>query len=500
MPTSLAELLTATASAHADRPALKLDDTVVTYAVLNEGATRIAGLLKDRGVAPGDRVGIMLPNVPYFGIVYYGVLRAGGVVVPMNVLLKGREVAFYLGDSGAKHIFAWHDFAEPAEAGASEAGAEAILVKPGEFEQLVMDAPRAEEDAPREREDTAVILYTSGTTGTPKGAELTHANLLENCTVSARTLIEVSEQDMVLGALPLFHSFGQTCGLNAAVATGACLTLIPRFDPVKALEIIQRDAVTVLEGVPTMYHAMLNAANKDEADTSSLRVCVSGGSAMPVEVMKAFERQFDCVVLEGYGLSETSPVASFNHPDQERKPGSIGTPIAGVEMKAVDDDDNEVATDEVGEVVIRGHNVMKGYWNRPAATEEVVRGGWFHSGDMATVDADGYFFIVDRKKDMIIRGGYNVYPREIEEVLYEHPAVSEAAVIGVPDDSLGEEVAAMVVLKQGEEANADDIRAFVKDRVAAYKYPRKVWFSDELPKGPTGKILKREIKAPAEAK
>jgi long-chain acyl-CoA synthetase len=310
--------------------------------------------------------------------------------------------------------------------------------------------------------------------------------------VTAKTLIDVSHEDVVLGALPLFHSFGQTCGMNAAVAHGACLTLIPRFEPVKALEIIARDRVTILEGVPTMYHAMLQVP--EPPDTSSLRVCVSGGSAMPVEVMKAFERAFDCIILEGYGLSETSPVASFNHPDRERKAGSIGTPIEGVEMKLVDEDDNDVAQGDVGEIVIRGHNVMKGYWQREDATEEVMRGGWFHSGDMATQDEDGYFFIVDRKKDMIIRGGYNVYPREIEEVLYEHPAVSEVAVIGVPDDALGEEVAAMVVLKG--DASEDDLRAFVKDRVAAYKYPRKIWFSDELPKGPTGKILKREIKTP----
>src|SRR3954452_16821691 len=493
MPTSLAQLLTEAAGAHAARPALKLDDTVVNYAVLNEGATGIAGLLKDKGLQPGDRVGIMLPNVPHFAFAYYGVLRAGGVVVPMNVLLKGREVAFYLKDSGAKHLFAWHDFGEAAEAGAQEAGAEAILVKPGESEQLVMNAPRADQDEPREPEDTAVILYTSGTTGTPKGAELTHDNLIENCTVTARTLVQITEQDMILGALPLFHSFGQTCGLNASVAFGACLTLIPRFEPRKALEIIARDKVTVLEGVPTMYHAMLNL----EGDTSSLRVCVSGGSAMPVEVMKTFEKQFDCMILEGYGLSETSPVASFNHPDRERKPGSIGTPIQGVEMKVVDDEGGDVEQGGVGEIVVRGHNVMKGYWGREDATAGVFRDGWFSTGDMATVDEDGYFFIVDRKKDMIIRGGYNVYPREIEEVLYEHPAVSEAAVIGIADDALGEEVAAMVVLREGAEATADDIRAFAKERVAAYKYPRQVWFSDQLPKGPTGKILKREIKVPA---
>src|SRR3954451_24632653 len=498
MPESLAQLLTETAERHPDRPALKVDDSVANYAVLNEGATRIAGYLKEKGLKPGDRVGIMLPNVPYFGVVYYGVLRAGGVVVPMNVLLKGREVEFYLSDSGAKHLFAWHDFGEAATAGAAAAGAEGVLVKPGEFEQLVMGAPRAEQDEPRAGSDTAVILYTSGTTGTPKGAELTHSNLVNNCIRGARDLATITEEDVILGALPLFHSFGQTCCLNGAVASGACLTMIPRFEPGKALEIIQRDKVTLFDGVPTMYHAMLNHPDRESADVSCLRMCISGGSAMPVEVMRSFEEAFDCVILEGYGLSETSPVASFNHPGRERKPGSIGTPIAGVEMKLVDDDGAEVAQGGVGEIVIRGHNVMKGYWNRPDATAAVMRDGWFASGDMATVDSDGYFFIVDRKKDMIIRGGYNVYPREIEEVLYEHPAVSEAAVVGVPDDSLGEEVAAVVVLKTSAEASADEIRAYVKERVAAYKYPRKIWFSDALPKGPTGKILKREIKAPSE--
>jgi long-chain acyl-CoA synthetase len=496
MPDSLAQLLTETAAEHGDRPALKLDDSVANYAVLNEGATRIAGLLKDRGLAPGDRVGIMLPNVPYFGVVYYGVLRAGGVVVPMNVLLKGREVEFYLSDSGARHVFAWHDFGEAAKAGADAAGADAILVAPGEFEQLVINAPRAEEDEPRTGDDTAVILYTSGTTGTPKGAELTHANLVRNAVGVARDLAGITPDDVILGALPLFHSFGQTCCLNAAVGAGAAVTLIPRFDPGKALEIVARDRVTVFEGVPTMYHAMLNHASAGGADTSSLRLCISGGSAMPVEVMRSFEEKFSCIILEGYGLSETSPVASFNHPDRERKPGSIGTPIAGVEMQVVDDDDAEVGQGEVGEIVIRGHNVMKGYWERAEATEEVMRGGWFHTGDMARVDEDGYFFIVDRKKELIIRGGYNVYPREVEEVLYEHPAVSEAAVVGVADESLGEEVGAAIVLRAGADADADDIRAFVKERVAAYKYPRRIWFADELPKGPTGKILKREIEAP----
>jgi len=496
MSSNLAQLLTQTASEHGDRPALKLDDVVVTYQMLDEGAARVAGLLRARGLQPGDRVGIMLPNVPYFGLVYYGVLRAGGVVVPMNVLLKAREVKFYLSDSGAKHVFAWHDFLTDAEPGAQEAGTEVIAVRPGEFERLLAEAPRQAEDVPREESDTAVILYTSGTTGTPKGAELTHANMLNNCRYGAVELIDVSERDVFLGGLPLFHSFGQTCCLNAAVRAGACLNLIPRFDPGKALEIIERDKVTLFDGVPTMYHAMLNHPDRERYDISCLRMCVSGGSAMPVEVLRAFEEAFGCIILEGYGLSESSPVASFNHPDRERKPGSIGTPITGVAMKVVDDEGNDVPRGGVGEIVIRGHNVMKGYWNRPDATAEVLSDGWLRTGDLAKVDDDGYFFIVDRRKDMIIRGGYNVYPREIEEVLYEHPGVLEAAVIAVPDTALGEEVGAAVVLRDGSDADADEIRAFVKERVAAYKYPRHIWFTAELPKGATGKVLKREIRVP----
>jgi long-chain acyl-CoA synthetase len=492
---NLATILTESAASVPDHVALKLDDLEVTYALLDEASARLAGLLRSQGFSPGDRVGIMLPNVPYFAVCYYGVLRAGGIVVPMNVLLKHREVAFYLRDPGARFLFAWHDLAPDAQAGAEETGAQCLLVAPGEFEKLLQDAEAAREVADVEDSETAVVLYTSGTTGTPKGAELTHANLARNCEVSRR-LFDLGPDAVTLGALPLFHSFGQTCALNATIGGGGTLTLIPRFDPAKALEIIQRDQVTVFEGVPTMYGAMLHCADREKFDTSSLEVCASGGSAMPVELMRGFEDAFHCKVLEGYGLSETSPVASFNHPGRERKPGSIGTPIDGVEMKVVDEDGHEAPQGEVGEIVIKGHNVMKGYWNRPEATEETIRDGWFHSGDMAEVDEDGYFFIVDRKKDMIIRGGYNVYPREIEEVLYEHPAVREAAVVGVPDDNLGEEVGAAVSLKEGAEASAEELREFVKDQVAAYKYPREVWFVDELPKGPTGKILKREIEPP----
>ena len=291
-------------------------------------------------------------------------------------------------------------------------------------------------------DDVAVILHTSGTTGKPKGAMLTHGNLGRNADVSVRTLVETGPDDVVMGCLPLFHVFGLTCGLNGAVLSGATLTLIPRFDPRKALEVIERDAVTVFEGVPTMYSALLGVADEAAAEaTRTLRVCVSGGAAMPVQVLTDFEKAFGCEVLEGYGLSESSPAAAFNHPHRERKVGSIGTPIEGVQMRVVDLDGAEVPQGQTGEIQIRGHNVMKGYWNLPDATKATITpDGWLATGDVGRVDEDGYFYIVDRTKDMIIRGGYNVYPREIEEVLYEHPAVAEAAVIGIPHDSLGEEV------------------------------------------------------------
>jgi long-chain acyl-CoA synthetase len=499
MSANLASLLTEAAERDAEHTALKLDDTELNYGLLNEGSARIAGYLRAQGVEPGDRVGIMLPNVPYFPVIYYGILRAGGIVVPMNPLLKRREVKFYVEDPGQKVLFAWGDFAEAAEGGAEDGGATCVLVKPGEFEQFVGGQEPVYELSDRDGSDTAVILYTSGTTGTPKGAELTHDNMRKNVEIS-RGLFDAGPEDIVLGALPLFHSFGQTCGMNTTIAAGGTLTLIPRFDPGKALEIIERDEVTVFEGVPTMYSAMLHHEAADSTDVSALRVCASGGAAMPGEVLRAFEEKFGTQVLEGYGLSETSPVASFNHPDRERKVGSIGTPIDGVEMKVVDEDGNDLPTGEVGEIVIKGHNVMKGYWNRPDATEESIKDGWFHTGDMAQVDDDGYFFIVDRKKDMIIRGGYNVYPREIEEVLYEHPAVREVAVVGVPHDELGEEVGAVVALKEGESADEDELRSYAKEQVAAYKYPRQIWFVDELPKGPTGKILKREIEVPEEVR
>ena len=496
--TNLASNLANTTRAHADRVAVRVDDATMTYGELDEASARVAGMLRERGFKPGDRVGIMLPNVAEFPVAYYGVLRAGGIVVPMNPLLKRREVAYYLADSGAGLIFAWHAFADEARGGAEQADAEAVVVDPASFADLLASAAPDHDVADRDGEDTAVILYTSGTTGQPKGAELTHANLTSNAEVVRTDIIRARPDDVIFGGLPLFHAFGQTCALNLAIASGACLTLLPRFDAENALRIIAEPPGNRIRRRADDVRRAAARPDRADYDVSALRMCFSGGAALPVEVLRGFEKAFGCTVLEGYGLSETSPVASFNLPDRERKPGSIGTPIRGVQMRVVDKDDHEVPQGEVGEIVICGPNVMKGYWHRPEATAEAIRDGWFHTGDLARVDEDGYFYIVDRKKDLIIRGGYNVYPREIEEVLYEHPAVAEAAVIGLPHPALGEEVGAAVTLKAGAGVTAEELREYVKSQVAPYKYPRDVWIEEELPKGPTGKILKREIIIPAD--
>ncbi len=494
---NLANLLTTTAAEHPDAPAIRLDDVQLDYKSLDAMSSLVAGLLQEKGVEPGDRVALMMPNVPYFPVIYYGILKAGAAVVPMNVLLTGRESEFYIKDSGAKVLFAWHDFAEAAEAGSADTDAELILVKPGEIEPVVAAATPISEVVDRSAEDTAVILYTSGTTGTPKGATLSHGNIASNVATNVE-MFGFTPDDVLFGGLPLFHSFGQTCAMNSAIAAGASITLLPRFDAEKALEIIDRDGVTVFMGVPTMYVGLLHHPGIDNVGGEKLRFCVSGGASLPIEVLNGVEQKL-AHILEGYGLSETSPVATFNMPSIESKAGSIGKPIDGVELKLVDDDGNDVTeSDAVGEIAIKGPNVMQGYWNRDDATAEVMRGDWFLSGDMATRDDEGYYFIVDRKKEMIIRGGYNVYPREIEEVLYEHPAIMEVAVIGVPDDVNGEEVAAAIAFKPGESATVGEIQEYAKERVAAYKYPRHIWFVDELPKTATGKILKREIEVPAE--
>jgi long-chain acyl-CoA synthetase len=495
---SIACNLIATAQRHPDRTALRLGERSLMFRELDDATARFAGVLHQMGVSPGDSVGVMLPNVLEFAVAYYGALRAGAVIVPMNVMLKAREVEFYLGDSRAKALICWHDCTAETDGAVADLSVTRLVVEREALGQRLASTPPVASAEQRAADDTAVILYTSGTTGRPKGAQLTHANVGSNSAVVC-DLLGADEHDVLLGALPLFHAFGQICALNVTIRLGAMLTLLPRFDPVLVLETVERDRVTVFEGVPTMYSKLLQHPARDSVDVSSLRLCISGGAALPVEVLHEFERAFGCVVLEGYGLSEATAVASFNHRDQARQPGSIGTPVAGVEMRVVDENRAPVGPDAVGEIAIRGSNIMKGYLGHPEATAEAIDDqGWLYTGDIGRVDKDGRYYIVDRKKDLIIRGGYNVYPREIEEVLYEHPTVREAAVIGIPDPDLGQEVGAAVSLNPGSETTESELRDYVKATVAAYKYPRRVWFLDELPKGPTGKILKREIVAPLE--
>lgn len=491
---SLADNLIASAEKHGNRPAIQLDDHVLSYDQLLHRAAAVAGDLRARGVQPGDRVGLVLPNVPAFPVLFYGILLAGAVAVPMNPLLKAREVEYYLTDCGMTLIYGLSGNEDAVSTAASTVGIPAVLVPRLGPEGLSGRPLLAATD--RADDDTAVILYTSGTTGKPKGAELTHRNMSTNAATTVDTLIEVGPEDVIMGCLPLFHVFGLTCGLNAAVRAAALLTLIPRFDAVQALNVVARDNVTVFEGVPTMYAAMLHSSEADNADMSSLRTCITGGAAMPVEVLKSFERKFACEIYEGYGLSETAPIACFNQPGFERRPGTIGVPVRGCHLRIVDDAGTDVPDGAAGEIAIQGENVMKGYWNRPHATAEAIPDGWFRTGDIATRDTDGYYTIVDRKKDLIIRGGYNVYPREVEEVLYQHPAVAEAAVVGIKHRELGEEVGAAVALKPGAQAASHELKSFVRDRIAAYKYPREIWLVDSLPKGPTGKILRREVHPP----
>ncbi len=514
---NLAQVVEDNARKYPDREAIVSGDTRLTYAQLNVMASQIAGGLAMLGIGHGDNVALTCPNVPYFQVAYYGILKAGATVVPLNILLAPPEIAYHLKDCNAKAYFCFEGNAalpvgEHGYLGFLESGTGAhfilMTVDPlaapprddtSTLSMLMSGQPRTFETVATGPEDTAVILYTSGTTGRPKGAELTHSNLVLNAMVARDLYLPVvGEKNVALIALPLFHVFGMTVQMNAMMLLGGTQVLLPRFDPAMALDAIVREHVSFFSGVPTMYWGLLNQALSTGMDTASiaenLRLCISGGSALPVELLRAFEQTFNVAILEGFGLSETSPVICFNQLGFERKPGSIGRPLFATDMRVVDDSDREVPTGEHGEIVVRGHSVMKGYYHRPEATAEAMRGGWFHTGDIAYVDQDGYFYIVDRKKDMILRGGYNVYPRELEEVLMTHPAVSLAAVIGVPHPVLGEEVKAFIIRKPGATVTVEEMSVWCKEQMAAYKYPRLIEFRDAMPMTATGKILKRELR------
>ncbi len=498
-----------------ERIAVICGDTKMTYAQVNAKASQVAHALQKIGIGKGDKVALSCPNLPFFPIIYYGILKIGAVVAPLNILLKGREIAYHLVDSDTKAYFCFQGAADlPMGAFGFEGfnqtdecehfiliNADASAVKsPFEntktFAEFVANQPTEFDSIDTEAADTAVILYTSGTTGQPKGAELTHLNMLLNARLSD-TMYPKHPHDVHLIALPLFHSFGQTVQMNAGFYNRATLNLLPRFTPENALSEMQKNAVTFFAGVPTMYWALLNYPEANKFDlaqiSANLRLCNSGGSPMPIEVLRGFESKFQTKIIEGYGLSETSPVAVFNKVENARA-GSVGFPVWGIQIRVVDDEGRSVETGELGEIIIRGHNIMKGYYKKPEATKAAIKDGWFYSGDIGRFDADGFLYIADRVKDMILRGGFNVYPRELEEVLMTHEAVSLCAVVGTPHDEYGEEIKAFIVPKPEAKVTENELVEWCKANMASYKYPRVVEFRETLPMTATGKILKRELR------
>jgi long-chain acyl-CoA synthetase len=501
---SVASILAESARRYPDKEALVLGDTRLTYQQTWGMARRYAAVLHRDGVGPGSRVALLLPNIPQFAFAYYGALALGATVVPVHALLKADEIAYTLTDSECVALITAAPLLAEASKGAEIAGVSlySVLDSDADFsevariDQLAMAVEPIEGLVPRKPQDEAVILYTSGTTGKPKGAVLTQDNILWNTTMCAFDIIDIKSEDIALGALPLFHSFGQTCVLNSAFRVGATIVLIPRFDGVAALDLMVKEKVTYFAGVPTMYMALLAATAQTES-RPQLRLAASGGAAIPVAVIDRVKEVFGVDVLEGYGLSETSPVATFNQEIYGRKPGSIGCSIWGVDVSIADADlEGEIVLlpkNSNGEIVIRGHNVFDGYLNNPEATASVMVDGWFRTGDIGYMDDDGFFFIVDRKKDLIIRGGFNVYPREVEEVIAGHPSVAQVAVVGVSDEHYGEEIHAVVVCVTGEVVEEAELMAWVKERIGMHKYPRRIHVRDSLPTGPSGKVLKRVI-------
>ena len=511
---NLSVLLEDSARRYPNKDAFIFMDTHLTYAQINGAANQVANGLKASGIQAGDKVALSCLNLPYFPIIYFGILKAGAVVVPLSVLLKRDEVEYHLKDSEAKAYFCFLGapglpMLEEGYAGFQKADncqdfyvitAQATDPSPLDgvktMGMLMANQAPTIETVATQAEDTAVIIYTSGTTGRPKGAELTHSNLTLNAILSAG-LFEPTSEDTLLIVLPLFHIFAMTVMMNAGVYKGTTNVLLPRFDAEAVLGLMQKHKVTYFAGVPTMYWGLLNYKNEKfdlEAIARTLKICLSGGASLPVKVLEDFEAKFKVQILEGYGMSEGSPVVTFNQRETGRKPGSIGTPVWGVEVRIVDENDEEVPAGEKGEIVYRGHNVMKGYYNQPEANAKTIINGWLHSGDVGVMDEDGFFYVVDRTKDMVIRGGLNVYPREVEDVMMKHEAVSLVAVIGIPDDQFGEEIKACVVLKDGASVSESELMEWTKDRIAAYKYPRVIEFLEALPQSATGKILKKELR------
>jgi long-chain acyl-CoA synthetase len=502
---TIASILAESAMRFPDNTAVVIGDLRLSYAQLWGHTKQYAAVLREKGVEPGDKVALLLPNTPHFPLAYFGTLALGAVAVPVHALLKAEEIEYVLADSGAKLLVCAAPLLGEGAKGAELAGVPVLAVMDGgdasieRIDELALAATPIEALVPREPDDTAVILYTSGTTGKPKGAELTHFNVTMNVAASVQHSFNLGEHDTVLGCLPLFHTFGQTVCMNMTFYVGGTVVLLPRFDGAEALRLLVDEKCTVFMGVPTMYIGLLEAAKTSDL-RPQLQMALSGGAALPLAVLEKFAEVFGTQILEGYGLTETSPVATFNQKSFEPRPGTVGKAIWGVEVEVAKAELDErielLPPGELGEIVCRGHNIFKGYLNKPEATAAAIVDGWFRTGDLGDKSEDGYIRILDRKKDMVIRGGYNVYPRDVEEVLVRHPAIGQVAVIGLPDPQYGEEVVACVVLDPaGGDATEQDLIDWSKEQLAAYKYPRRVIFVDALPLGPSGKVLKRELVA-----
>ncbi|SDJ88223.1 fatty acid--CoA ligase family protein [Sediminibacillus albus] len=507
---NLSDQISVTAQQHPEKTAYIFEGKDTTYQQLESSISRFADSLQQMGYQKGDHLALAVGNSPYFIIGMYGALRAGITVIPINPIYTPDEMAYILQDGDVKGIITMDVLAAKFEAisdvltdvrhviiaetgeAVSQSAGDFLLKRMKPFAKMIEEGSSVFSRPQLKENDTALVLYTSGTTGKPKGAMLTHKNLYSNAKDVADYL-EMDGKDKVIAALPMFHVFCLTVALNAPLMNGGSVLIVPKFSPEAVFKIARKHGATVFAGVPTMYNYLLQTPGSHKEDFQTIRLCISGGAAMPVALLKNFEQKFQVMVSEGYGLSEASPVTCFNPLDRERKPGSIGTNIKNVVNKVVDEFGEELPAGEVGELVVKGPNVMAGYYKMPEETEAILKDGWLYTGDMARMDEDGYFYIVDRRKDMIIVGGYNVYPREVEEVLYEHPEIAEVAVVGMPDRDTGEAVICFVV-SENPSLSEEDVISFCQERLAKYKVPVALEFLAELPKNTTGKILRKQLR------
>lgn len=492
----------AAAAEFGEQPAVVAEGHRLSYQQLVQSAGALAVGLADLGVERGDRVALLLPNCPQFVISYLAITALGAVVVPLHCQLSGEEAAYILNNAQVRALISWAEFEPLVAALAQQVDSLTTLLISGHsviedvvnLEELISaSADRLALSDAAQRDDAAVLIYTSGTTGRPKGALLSHRNLLANAH-SCRELIGVTDEDRFLTVLPLFHSFGATVCMILPLISGACIVRQAAFVPLQVLQGIEEHGITFFAGVPSMFAVLARCQTAREYDLSSVRLCVSGGAALPVQVLSAFRDRYGVPLVEGYGPTEASPVVTVDPPDGVQKPGSAGLPIPGVHVRIVNEAGQDLPTGQIGEIIVAGENVMQGYWQNPAATAEAIREGWLYTGDLGKLDADGYLYIVDRKKDMIIVGGTNVYPQEVEMVISQIPGVGEIAVLGIPDVLRGERVRAVVVPVEGAELTGEQVIAHCRQHLAPFKVPHLVEFRDSLPKTHLGKVLKRKLR------